>query len=179
MKDSGQIKVNEKIITTDLLNNYTQYSGPHQWRVEHLSLFIQAIYSVCTKQESLSLFWGSFKKTENATVPFNLSSVISLRNACFNKKKKTEQLWSRTTVAFSVFSFLNMTKDHKSHLKRCYHYPRLIVDILVSCKGTSTGQKDKKREVHLLLYQQKSEEECYSHCREHKAAGRKPAFHIL
>lgn len=89
MKDSGQIKVNEKIITTDLFNNYTQYSGPHQWRVERLCLFIQAIYSVCTKQESLSLYWGSFKKTENGTVPFNLYSLISLRNACFNKKKRT------------------------------------------------------------------------------------------
>lgn len=30
-----------------------------------------------------------------------------------------------------------------------------------------------------MSYQQKSEEECYSLCTEHKAAGRKPAFHIL
>lgn len=94
MKDSGQIKVNEKIITMDLLNNYTQYSGPHQWRVERLSLFIQAIYPVCTKQESLSLFSGSFLKTENATVPFNLSSLISLRKAYFKKKPKK----NRTTL---------------------------------------------------------------------------------
>lgn len=94
MKDSGQIKVNEKIIMMDLLNNYTQYSGPHQWRVERLSLFIQAIYPVCTKQESLSLFWGSFLKTENATVPFNLSSLISL------KKKQN-----------------NSEAEHQSHLR--------------------------------------------------------------
>jgi len=60
MKDSGQIKVNEKIIMMDLLNNYTQNSSPHQWKSECLSLFIQAIYPISTKQESLWLFWGSF-----------------------------------------------------------------------------------------------------------------------
>lgn len=34
-----------------------------------------------------------------------------------------------------------MTTDHNSHLERCYHYS-LVVDIEVSCKGTSTGQKE-------------------------------------
>jgi len=92
------------------------------------------------------------------------------------KNKKTEQLWSRTPVTFVAFSFLNMTTDHNSHLKRCYHYPPPIVDIEDSCKGTSTGQKEGGT---LMLYQHKSEEECYSLCTEHKAAGRKPAFHIL
>lgn len=86
MKDSGQIKVNKKIIAMDLLNNYTQYSGPHQWRVEGLSLFILAIYPVCTKQKSLIIL-RVFFKTKNATVPFNLSSLISLRKTCFKKQQ--------------------------------------------------------------------------------------------